>query len=343
MVARAQHWCDLAMPKLDEAVAADDYQTALGLVSVAISVAREADDRESVSELTARRKELERGRQRFASIQRSLDALAADPDNREANLAAGQWYCFERRRWEKGLPLLAKGADADLAAVAQQEIAGANTSQDQLKLADAWWQRAEADRSPMKSAIQMRAMHWYEQALPRLSGLEKVRVEKRLASVSAHHSGASARGRGGVIQPGNVALIANGTTVSGEIRSPDSLIDGNTGTTPAYARWPFACTITFPRVYLLCEIRLLLFEEGDRRFQYSLAVSADGERFLPLVPSSPTEASSWQTIQFSPRPVKAVRLEGHHCSVGSLFHVMEFEAYCIPPGPPPTKGNLIRP
>jgi curved DNA-binding protein CbpA len=342
MVARAQHWCDLAMPKLDEAVAGDDYETALGLVSVAIFVAREADDRESVSELTARRKELERGRQRFASIRRSLDALAADPDNREANLAAGQWYCFERGQWKKGLPLLAKGADADLAAVAQQEIAGADNPRDQLKLADAWWQRAEADRSPMKPAILSRAVYWYERALPRLSGLEKVRAEKRL-EIAAAGADETQRDRGGVIQQGNVALAANGTTVVGQIEQGERLIDGNAEHSLAYAQWPFTWNIVFPKVYSLREIRILLYDEDDRYFRYAIAVSPDGETFVPLAESGQTEARSWQTIQFSPRPVKAVKLLGAYCSAGSLFHVTEFEAYCVPPGPPPARSSTIGP
>ena len=137
-------------------------------------------------------------------------------------------------------------------------------------------------------------------------------------------------------------MAANGTKISGEIRQAELLIDGHTEHSLAYATWPFAWEITFPKVYLLREIRLLLYDKDDRYFRYAIAISSDGESFVPLADTGQAEARSWQTIQFSPRPVKAVRLLGAYCSSTSLFHVAEFEAYCIPPGAPPDKGNVLR-
>ena len=341
IVARARLWCDRAMPKLDEAVANDDYDKAARLVSVAISVAREADDRQWGAELAARQKELERAKRGFASVQRSLDALAADPGDPEANLAAGQWYCFERRQWEKGLPLLAKGRDADLAALAHQEIAGADNPAEQLKLADAWWEHAETDRSPMKPAIQSRAAYWYGQALPKLSGLEKVTAEKRLETASRAER-PSAGAVGGAIIEGDVALASQGAVVSGDMSRPERITDGEVAGGQAYAKWPCTFTIVFPKRYLIREIRLHLLNTEGWYFRYALATSPDGEYFVPLAESGQAESRGCQTIQFSPRPVKAVRVLGLYCSRTVNFYVCELEAYCVPPGPPPEIGDVIK-
>ncbi len=58
-----------------------------------------------------------------------------------------------------------------------------------------------------------------------------------------------------------------------------------------------------------------------------------------LADRSRMQSSSWQRITFPPRPVKYVRLKGLHHSATKYFHVIEFEAYCIPPRP---IGNLKR-
>ena len=345
IVSRAQHWCDQAMPKLDEAVANDDYDTAGRLLSVAVSAARDADDRELVVELTSRQKEIGRLEQRFAAVTGSLETLASDPDNRDANLAAGQWYCFDKGHWEKGLPLLAKGADSELANLARRDAADPSTPSEQLKLADDWWKRAETDRRSKKSAIQSRAQYWYEQALPKLTGLDKVRVQRLLEDATARTDVSRDAQKGGVIEKGNVALAINGSAVTGEITHGHKLIDGNAADVRhgyVYAEYPCEWTITFPKTYVLREMRLLLYDLDERYHHYAVAISADGEKFTLLGGSGQTEARGWQTIQFSPRTVKAVRLLGLYSSGSRSFIAVEFEAYCVPPGPPPANGTLIR-
>ncbi len=146
----------------------------------------------------------------------------SDPENADANLAVGQWHCFAKGDWEKGLPCLAKGSREDLAALAKQELAKPADAKDQVAVADAWWALAEKDHGDFKPKFRARAASWYERAAPSLSGLEKTRVAKQIAAAkqeSAQPAAAErpARTAHGSYQRGNVALLTNGTTFIGKV------------------------------------------------------------------------------------------------------------------------------
>src|SRR5207302_3832368 len=100
--------------------------------------------------------------------------LAQKPDDPEANLAAGK-FALLRGEFEKAFALLAKGSDPVLSSLAKQEISPAPQVAEQMKLAEAWFDRAEKEPSPyFKARMQERAALWYENALPALTGLSKI-------------------------------------------------------------------------------------------------------------------------------------------------------------------------
>jgi hypothetical protein len=249
---------------------------------------------------------------------------------------AGRWYCFTVGTWGRGLPLLAKGADAELAQLAKQDLDGPENPPAQRKLGDQWWGLARNEKGPEQRGIQARAQRWYELALPGLTGLEKTEVEKRLTELAASVTPSGTRIRG-VVQEGNVALASNGTTVSGQITRAPEIIDGKTETIyePAkgYAssRWPCEWLITFDKVYQLSEIRLKLLDKFPQYFNYTLAASVDGRNFTMVADRSQGQWASWQRIRFPPLPVKQIKLNALHNTRNQWFCVIEFEAYCIPP------------
>jgi WD40 repeat protein/serine/threonine protein kinase len=142
----------------------------------------------------------------------------------------------------------------------------------------------------------------------------------------------------GKVVPGNVALATNGATVAGPGPSGeliDGVTTGYTGMTGfAQGTWPCNWTVTLPHVYQLQEIRLLLWDGNKRYYRYILETSVDGKTFTPVVDRNSGEWRSWQTVGFSPRPVKYIRLQGMYGSENKWFHVVELEAYCIPPEKP---------
>ena len=335
--AASQQFVDQATSLADEAVAADNLDLAGRFVRQALSAARKMKDPALLRRLEARDREVGRMKTRFMEVGKALNLLAENPADREANLLVGRWYCFDAGNWAKGLPLLAKGADAGLAKLAEQDVAQPEDPRQQMLLADQWWNLAKREKGPQQRGIQARAQHWYELALPGLTGLDKAEVETRLAELTSATGPSGPRIRG-VVQKGNVALASNGTTVRGVRVGADNLLDGKSvkytgGVGLAVDNLPCEWTITFDRVYLLQEIRFLLYDLDQRYYRYAITTSVDGKEFAPLVDRSQGQWRGWQRITFSPRPVKAVRLFGLYNSANAAFHLVEFEAYCIPPPP----------
>ena len=131
--------------------------------------------------------------QRFQQARRELEAIRAAqerlktaPDDTNACLAVGRWYCFQQGDWDEGLKLLAKGSDAALKSLAVEELASKpSKAEDKAARGDAWWDLAEKATGKPKAAMRRRAGQWYLEAMPELApGLAKLKIEKRLARAS---------------------------------------------------------------------------------------------------------------------------------------------------------------
>jgi hypothetical protein len=76
-----------------------------------------------------------------------------------------------------------------LVRVATAEIATPTALPEITRLADAWWDWAESQKPPWKLAAQARAVFLYARVVDDLQGLDKARVEKRIATVAAAGGG----------------------------------------------------------------------------------------------------------------------------------------------------------
>lgn len=110
----------------------------------------------------------------------AANKLRLKPDDPEANLLVGRYLCFVQGSWEHGLPHLAKGSDRALADLAARDEQGPSDPTSMVALGDAWWDLPDSQETPRKRSRQ-RAVYWYEQALPKLAGDKKPRVEQRIA------------------------------------------------------------------------------------------------------------------------------------------------------------------
>ena len=92
----------------------------------------------------------------------------------------GRYYCLDDD-WKKGLPHLAKGSDAPLRQLAEQDLASPKETIAQIGLADAWWTLGEARQGEEADVLLLRAGYWYDRARGQLtSGFNRLKVEKRL-------------------------------------------------------------------------------------------------------------------------------------------------------------------
>jgi len=176
----------VALEMVDEAVASDDYNSATELTGIALAAARKAQDWQLVKRIVAQDKAIEQMAEAYARARKALVTLENDPANSEANQVAGEYFCFVKADWEKGIPMLALGSDEGLKALAVKELRGANSAQEQVALGDAWWDNAQTKADPAKESLMLRAGFWYRQAEPDLgTGLTQVKIERRLAELAA--------------------------------------------------------------------------------------------------------------------------------------------------------------
>lgn len=178
---------------IDAAVADNDYD-AVGKASAAVELAAvRARDPALLAEAREQVKAARAIGDHALRVQKELATLRAAPNDPFANLAVGRFLCFVKGDWERGLPMLSRGADPALRALADKEAASGNeiggpadVAAALLALADGWWDLAERELIPgAKGAIRGHAAELYEQAAPELAGLAKAKAEKRAAEVAA--------------------------------------------------------------------------------------------------------------------------------------------------------------
>jgi hypothetical protein len=175
-------------------LAAAELDRAVKVVAQAEPLARKAKDPEVTARLNQRKKELKELVSQFgAAVGAAKAKLGKSPADPAANATMGRFYCLAAGDWARGLAMLAKGNDQELRKLAAADVAAEGGAGDTLAgIGDAWWEFGEKQSGVAKSRARGRAGHWYEQALEELTGLQRTRVEKRLASVEPQPGGGTA-------------------------------------------------------------------------------------------------------------------------------------------------------
>lgn len=176
----AKYVCTKGLELVNLAVRRDDFNEASRLASLAAAVARRTRDVALAGRVNARKREVLQLQRDFREAEKAFEQLQQDPDDPEAHLALGHYLCFSKGDFEKGIKHLARGSDARLKQLAQQELAAPEKASAQVHLAESWLSAAETEREPLKSHYQGRAAYWYQTALPHLTGLNKTKVELTL-------------------------------------------------------------------------------------------------------------------------------------------------------------------
>jgi len=165
---------------IDEAIAADRYEAAEALGKLAAASAGKTRDPALKKQVAKRLDQVKKLKADHAKVKNALAALKENPKDAAANLTVGKYHCFVRGDWETGLGMLALGSDAALKGLAEKDLDAPTSPAEQARLGDAWWDASEKQTGIVKSRMHQRAGAWYNQALPNLSGLAKLRAAKRL-------------------------------------------------------------------------------------------------------------------------------------------------------------------
>jgi hypothetical protein len=166
-------------------LADDDVETAKRLAVLAANAARRSKDKSRQKDAVRLMEAVkERGRE-IDRIAPWLKKLEENPSDLEAVLHVGKYYCFETQSWDKGLPLLMRGNDAELADLAKRELKSQQDPQSLLALADDWLAYVERHKAgDANHAILRQAERHYQAALPALNGLAKIKATQALDAIA---------------------------------------------------------------------------------------------------------------------------------------------------------------
>ncbi len=110
--------------------------------------------------------------------------LASNPVDSAANYTVGRWQAVYQSDWDGAIPLLLKSDNVKWKRGADLEQKALIVTTLQVAAGDAWWDLAIAETGAAKSALMLRAGHWYSLASPSLTaGVQKQIVAKRLAEI----------------------------------------------------------------------------------------------------------------------------------------------------------------
>jgi len=173
---------------VDQAVAADRYDIAVVLAtsaSKAVAKSKIATRKEVEERLARRRHDIHLLEPIHAAAKKAQETMEKTPADPEANLTVGRWLCFYKGDWTPGLPMLARGSDEKLKALAEQESKSPTDADQQVQIADAWWDLAQKEAGITRDTLRLHAGNIYQGAMPSLgSALKKAAIEKRLAEIA---------------------------------------------------------------------------------------------------------------------------------------------------------------
>jgi WD40 repeat protein len=168
---------------IDETVAHDQFETARALLTLGEATAHKTTTSALVVRIQNRAREVGELQKEHETMQAAAAHLKDKPDDAEANLTVGRYLCLRKGDWDKGLLHLAKSSEAALADQARKDLAGTVGGVEAVAVGDGWWQLADASAGATKAAYHARAATWYRRALPKLTGVDQTRAEKRIALV----------------------------------------------------------------------------------------------------------------------------------------------------------------
>lgn len=164
----------------------DDYQSAAKAAVIATSLGRKSRSQAVVVQAQQTQLQLREQEKTAKEVAELIQKHRGDPSNPGVCLALGTHLCFKAGDWEKGLPLLVKGGETDLAAAAEADLQAGNDAPKCLAAAERWERWAEGQKVAMpKAAARDRARELYARSLESLEGLERTRVQKKIAALGA--------------------------------------------------------------------------------------------------------------------------------------------------------------
>ncbi len=165
---------------IEQAYDVENFEAARRLLEIIESAMKNIQATELLKLVREDKSELDGFVGDFQQVRQAKSKLAPSPDDPEANRVVGQYLCFFQNKWDEGLPLLAKCADAELKNLATKDLAEPAAVKEQLAIADGWWAKARGLKDRQQHHIANHARMWYERSGPNTQGEDRAKVINRI-------------------------------------------------------------------------------------------------------------------------------------------------------------------
>lgn len=179
---------DDALRLFDEAVLADDYETAEEAGRLASIIARATKDRMRSEQVRIRVKELAELRREFDKLAASRERLQQAPDDAEAHLALGQFDCVWKRDWPQGMAHFNLSGDPAWRELARDELLKSHRPAEKLALAERWLALAETATGEPRVSYQVRGIEWFQKATAGVKGAERGDLKNKVEALARESS-----------------------------------------------------------------------------------------------------------------------------------------------------------
>lgn len=167
----------------DQPVDQNDYDGAVKVLNAAGKLARKLKHANAISSINDRIKLIRQTKREFDKLDKHFATLNGDSRDPVANLKIGEFYCFTKGDFERGIKFLARSNNKTLRKAAMTEISGSGLLPDEVcELGDVWW---EVGNSKKNLNAKAHAAELYRSVINELPGLRKKEIENRLAEVSS--------------------------------------------------------------------------------------------------------------------------------------------------------------
>ena len=162
-------------------IAENDFMRGSYLSRICSKLSAENDSTDLRAEFNRLRSLMGGANNAFEDAKEHLTTYRINPDNVDAGAKFGQFLCFFKGDWETGLELIAKSSNKELAQLAQDDMKGGATVDDQVALGDAWWELSKRTGGVYRQGARDRAVMWYRRAFPLMpQSLDRIHVENQL-------------------------------------------------------------------------------------------------------------------------------------------------------------------
>jgi hypothetical protein len=111
------------------------------------------------------------------------------PDDSASAAIWGEFLCLYKNDWDTGLALSSRDPSNKFAAITQKDLAMPESVDLQAALGDQWYSATLDQQSAVvQQNLKRRAAHWYQRALPGLSGARRAEIEQSLSAIESEFS-----------------------------------------------------------------------------------------------------------------------------------------------------------